>query len=233
MVPSKLLISMYNIIYKNYRFINSVLTFGFDEWWRKKAVLKMKRFIKDEEGVNILDCACGCGDMTFHIKKVFKNAAIYAVDGNESMLDIAKKRVSGVNFKIAVCDNLPFEDSYFDAIVVSFATRNFYYSCESKKIFSEFSRVLKKDGIFFSLETSYPDNFFLALLFKVYISFIFKILFLFLDNSEKAAYLFLKSSVLKFKSSDLEKKVSDLFIIKEIKLFPYVVSLFICVKRPY
>ena len=231
MVPSKSLLLLYGKIYKKYRTINSILTIGFDEVWRRISVLKIKSIVKDRD-VRVLDCACGCGDMTYHLKKVLNKATIYAVDGNERMLEIAKKRVPGVVFVLSNCVELPFPEGFFDIVVVSFATRNLYYSDVGEGIFLEIARVLKKDGIFVSLETSFPDNFLLSLLFRVYLSFIFSILFIFMSKDEKGAYLFLKNSILKFKSKDLTSRISSLFTLKkEIKLFPYVVSLCVFIKR--
>ena len=53
-------------------------------------------------------------------------------------------------------ENLPFDDSSFDAITVAFGVRNF----ENLEVgLAEILRVLKPGGIFVVLETSVPTKF--------------------------------------------------------------------------
>ncbi|MCX7905688.1 MAG: class I SAM-dependent methyltransferase [Elusimicrobiales bacterium] len=227
------IVLFYNYIYGKYRIINSIITFGLDNLWRKKAVKIITRYIKDSKDTKIADCGCGCGDMTFYLKKFFKKSSIIGIDGNLNMISIAEKKVRDVTFLKAELENLPFEDESFDAVIVSFATRNIYYSENREKIFSEIYRVLKKNGIFFSLETTYPDNIFLSFVFKIYIEFIFALLFIFISLNEKKAYSFLKLSILRFKDKYFIERISNMFCIKRVLFIPYVVSLNICFKRSY
>lgn len=230
MTASKNIIKLYDRIYKIYRLFNFIITLGMDELWRKKAARFIFNFLKDKKDLRILDCACGCGDMTKHLKYFFPYSIIYGVDGNSNMLEIAKRRVFGVNFINSECSKLPFDDKYFDAVVVSFATRNLYYSNMSDEIFSEIKRVLKDNGFFFSLETDLPQNKFINKLFKIYISFIFFIIFLFLDKENKTAYLFLKNTVLNFSSKNLLNSFSD-FNFYKINIFFNAVTLVVITRN--
>lgn len=200
------IVSLYDGIYKVYRLFNFIITFGLDEFWRRKASRIVFNNLRDKKNIKILDCACGCGDMTKHLRFFLPDSIIYGVDGNLNMLEIAKRRVKGVIFINAFCEKLPFADGYFDAVVVSFATRNLYYSFNSREIFSEIKRVLKDDGIFFSLETNLPKNGFVYFIFRVYIELIFFIIFLFVGKDRKPAYLFLKKTVLNFSSDKLSSE---------------------------
>ncbi|MCX7641625.1 MAG: class I SAM-dependent methyltransferase [Elusimicrobiales bacterium] len=227
------IISFYDYIYKHYRVINSVITLGMDNLWRKKAVKIISCYIKDEKNTYILDCACGCGDITFYLKKFFKNSNIVGIDGNLNMLSLAKEKIKGITFLQTQCESLPFKNEHFDAVIVSFAMRNIYYSGNKEKIFLEIYRVLKKGGILFTLETSYPENVFLGLLLKIYLSFVFNFLFIFINSDEKNAYIFLKSSILNFRDKDFIESINHLFEVKRILLIPYIVSLCVCFKKSY
>lgn len=230
MSSSKNIISLYNRIYKIYRLFNFIITFGLDEFWRAKSAKNIFSFLKNRKDLRILDCACGCGDMTKHLRHLFPEAVIYGVDGNKNMLAIAKKRVCDVEFINSECSRLPFPDEYFDVIVVSFATRNLYYSNECDEIFSEMKRVLKEDGMFFSLETDLPQNKIVNKLFKLYIVFIFFLISIFLKKEEKGAYLFLKRTVLNFSSKNLLDNFLG-FQYKKINIFFDVITLLIFAKN--
>jgi len=73
------------------------------------------------------------------------------------MLEIAKNRLSKTNVKFhcAKAENLPFNDSKFDFIIVAFGVRNF---SDIKLSLKEIFRILKKNGKFICLEFSDVNN---------------------------------------------------------------------------
>lgn len=226
--PSSGIVLMYNRIYKVYRFLNFLLTLGLDEYWRKKTIYLSKMFIENPS--KILDCACGCGDLTVHLEREFRDAKIYAVDGNSNMLLIANKRTKRAILVNSMCDKLPFEDEFFDAVFVSFALRNLYYSANRQKIFNEIARVIRKGGFLISVETSYPENKVFAFFIRVYLNLIFFVLIFFLNREEKKAYLFLKNSIIKFKVDDFLKERKEFNFFKKT-LFPFIIKVIFGVKN--
>jgi demethylmenaquinone methyltransferase/2-methoxy-6-polyprenyl-1,4-benzoquinol methylase len=69
---------------------------------------------------------------------------------------IAKKQLGNkIEMVIGDSENLPFEDSSFDAITVAFGVRNFE---TLEKGLAEILRVLKPNGVFVILETSVPTK---------------------------------------------------------------------------
>ncbi len=219
---------MYDRIYRVYRSINLLLTLFMDVWWRKRCVKQAREIISD--GGRILDCGCGTGDLTVYIEKEFPRAVVYAVDANENMLSVAKRTVKRAVILKAFCNNLPFDDEFFDCVFISFALRNFFYSNDSEKIFMEIARVLKKGGRLVILETSVCENVVMRFFLKVYLTLVFSIAYFFVDSKQKSAYDYLKKTILMFRMDDFIDKNRHLFDFKCIKLFPYVIKVCIGVK---
>ena len=148
---------MFDNISENYDGLNRVISMGTDISWRKK-VLKM---ISDANPSNILDIATGTGDLAILMSET-KATSITGIDISEGMLAIGKEKVTDkkldhkVVLKYGDSENIPYEDSYFDAITVAFGIRNFE---NLDKGLQEIQRVLKPKGIFVILETSVPDKF--------------------------------------------------------------------------
>jgi ubiquinone/menaquinone biosynthesis C-methylase UbiE len=84
---------------------------------------------------------------------------LYAVDGSERMLEMAKKRAKelemDVKFRVAEAESLPFPDNYFDTVVSSFI---FCTVPEPEKAMGEIKRVLKSGGRAIFLEHTKSDN---------------------------------------------------------------------------
>ncbi|AMQ17920.1 class I SAM-dependent methyltransferase [Thermococcus peptonophilus] len=72
---------------------------------------------------------------------------LYAVDGSEKMLEIAKKRAKelgiDVKFRVAEAESLPFPNDYFDTVISSFV---FCTVPNPKRAMGEIKRVLKPGG---------------------------------------------------------------------------------------
>src|SRR5207248_8939864 len=83
---------MFSDISRRYDFLNHFLSFGLDYYWRRKAVKIVKANIAAIESPNILDIACGTGDLSFEILKQIPNAQITGIDLAEPMLEIFRKK---------------------------------------------------------------------------------------------------------------------------------------------
>ncbi|MFA6713472.1 MAG: class I SAM-dependent methyltransferase, partial [Bacteroidales bacterium] len=88
--------NMFDGIAKNYDLLNRLLSFGIDVLWRKKLV----RHIKKSGSGNILDLACGTGDLTRALYK--KGFVVTGLDISGNMLEVAKKKLSRVGEKAGV-----------------------------------------------------------------------------------------------------------------------------------
>ena len=148
---------MFDNIAGNYDKLNRVISFGIDVKWRKKVL----KIVSDSNPKIILDIATGTGDLAILMTET--NAEkIIGLDISDGMLEVGriKIRQKNLNDKIemvlADSENMPYADSYFDAITVAFGVRNFE---NLEKGLSEILRVLKPNGVFVILETSVPEKF--------------------------------------------------------------------------
>ena len=147
---------MFDTISENYDRLNRVISFGIDIKWRKKVL----QIVTQSNPKTILDIATGTGDLAILMAQT-KAPKIIGLDISAGMLEVGKKKIQYKNLSntiemvLADSEEMPFEDSYFDAITVAFGVRNFE---NLEKGLAEILRVLKPNGVFVILETSVPDK---------------------------------------------------------------------------
>jgi len=95
---------------------------------------------------DVLEIACGTGRVTRHLRqRLDKGAKLVASDISSAMLEIARKRVEGVELHEADAGKLPFKDASFAAVVCAFGVMFFP---DKPAAFREARRVLRKGGTF-------------------------------------------------------------------------------------
>ena len=127
-------------IYKFYDLINTVLTFGFDKSWRKKAVSNLI-------GKSVLDLGSGTGAAYEQLL----NFETTAIDPDIKMLELN----AFDNKVLGSAENLPFEDNSFDNVFCSFVWRNV---SNTNNAMNEVYRVLRPGGKFILLDMTRPKN---------------------------------------------------------------------------
>ncbi len=207
---------MFNNISHRYDFLNRVLSFGIDIYWRRRAIRELKR----DHPKQILDMATGTGD--FAIACLAANPdRVVGVDLSPGMLSYGKKKMEakGLTDKIQMlegdAEKILFPDATFDAITVAFGVRNFENLLQGLQ---EMNRVLKPGGKLIVLEFSQPKPWFAAfynLYFKHILPRVGKIF-----SKDFAAYNYLYESVQAFPSGDAFLQVMDQASFKERKQIP-------------
>lgn len=153
----------FDTIARTYDRLNRVMTLGLDRRWRRRAV---KEVVSGQQPVvNVLDVACGTGDMCVELLK--RGCTVTGVDLSEEMLAIAKVKGEKLKVKVEVADaeNLPFEEESFDGVTCAFGVRNFVHL---EKGLSEMLRVLKPGGRMVILELATPDSKLLCPFYNLY-----------------------------------------------------------------
>jgi len=183
--------SIFDNIAPRYDFLNHLLSFGVDHYWRKKALQLTK---VGSESV-LLDVACGTGDVAIEAYKQGVTNVIGA-DFSHNMLGLFKQKRDWIDGKVvqSTAEQMPFKDNSFTNITVAFGVRNFY---DIKEGFASFHRVLRKDGKATIIEFQLPENKFFRTLYKFYFK---KILPLVggIVSKNKGAYQYLPDSVEEF-----------------------------------
>lgn len=188
---------IYAEVYRSYELVNHVLTLGLDILWRRKAAQLAPKC----QGSFWLDVCSGTGEMAqFLSKQAGDNTKIVALDFSLPMLAEAraKKHMEKVLFSIGDAGILPFSDSIFDLVTISFATRNINPGKQGLiSYLSEFRRILKPGGMLIHLETSQPRPKLLRKLFHTYVKIVVKPVGTFLSGS-RAGYTYLSFTIPRF-----------------------------------
>ncbi len=147
---------MFADIADDYDRINTILSFGVHNAWRKKAVLESGA----KPGDRVLDCATGTGDLAIEFKKtVGHEGYVLGTDFCKEMIEHAPAKADKeqlvVEFEVADAMNLPYEDNSFDISSIAFGIRNVDDPLICLK---EMARVLKPGGKVVVLEFGQPKG---------------------------------------------------------------------------
>jgi demethylmenaquinone methyltransferase/2-methoxy-6-polyprenyl-1,4-benzoquinol methylase len=199
----------YTRIWGSYELINSILTLGMDSLWRMKAVRWVIKNHRSGSAVagKFLDICSGTGQTAINLSSGLRRlpypSCIIAADFSSQMLTqaaatIHEKGITNISFTLADALLLPFADNSFDAITISFATRNLDALPEHLlRAFREFHRVLKPGGCFYNLETSQPPLKIIRWFFHLYVKLTVKPIGWLISGS-KSSYAYLSSSIRSF-----------------------------------
>ena len=220
---------MFNKISKRYDILNHTLSLGMDYIWRKKAIKMITNNPKE-----ILDIATGTADFALSAAK-YTDANITGIDIAENMINIGKKKIKKkklserIKLSIANSENLPFNDSSFDAITAGFGVRNFE---NIEQGLYEMYRVTKKNGIVVILEPSTPSTFPLKQLFSLYFNYILPFIGKII-SADANAYTYLPNSVKEFPNGKEFTEILKKTGFEKAKFFSLsfgIVSLYVAIK---
>ena len=99
--------------------------------------------LKDVRGKKVLDIGCGPGIYAKILKK--RGADVYGIDISEKEIEIARRHVKGVDFKVGSVYNLPYKPHSFDFVVAALVVEHFR---DLAKAFRAIRRMLRRTGIF-------------------------------------------------------------------------------------
>lgn len=139
--------AMFDGIARRYDLANDVLSLGQARRWRTATF----RAVGAEPGERVLDLAAGTGTSS----AVFAAAAVDVVpcDFSTGMLAVGKSRRPDLGFTAGDATRLPFADSAFDAVTISFGLRNVV---DTSAALTEMRRVTKPGGRLVVCEFSQP-----------------------------------------------------------------------------
>lgn len=136
---------MFDEVGKNYDLTNTVLSFGLDAYWRRRATA----LLNPRPGERILDVAAGTAVSTARLART--GATCVACDFSYGMLRAGSRRA--VSKVVGDALRLPFADASFDAVTISYGLRNV---ADVPQALREFARVTKAGGRLVVNEFSTP-----------------------------------------------------------------------------
>jgi demethylmenaquinone methyltransferase/2-methoxy-6-polyprenyl-1,4-benzoquinol methylase len=182
---------IFDSIASRYDFLNHLLSFGFDYYWRKKA---LKLSCIDKNSI-LLDIACGTGDVAIEARKQGVEK-IFGADFSFNMLKLFSGKspwIRGRSMQM-VAERIPLKESSVTNITVAFGVRNFY---DIQEGFNSFYSVLKPEGKTTIIEFQLPSNPLFKWLYKFYFKKILPVIGG-LISGDKEAYSYLPRSVEEF-----------------------------------
>ncbi|MFD1677979.1 demethylmenaquinone methyltransferase [Alicyclobacillus fodiniaquatilis] len=148
---------MFNGIAHKYDFMNTLMSFGMHQSWRRYAIKRARI----APGMHALDACCGTADFTLEIARtVGPSGRVTGLDFSEEMLAVGQNKVrnSDVRMQITLMQGnvlqLPFEDNRFDAVTVGWGLRNVP---DIDVALQELYRVVKPGGWVVSLDMGKPS----------------------------------------------------------------------------
>lgn len=196
--------TMFAEISGKYDQMNDLLSFGVHHKWRKKAV----KLSGAKNGMKVLDCATGTGDLAIEFKKAVGKGEVIGTDFCAEMLEYAppkaKENNLDIKFEIADVMNLQYDDESFDISSISFGIRNVDDTLTGLK---ELARVVKKGGKVIIIEFGQPKGIF-SVFYNIYSKFIMPTLGKLFARS-KAAYEYLPQTAAKYPCRDDFTKIMD------------------------
>ncbi len=147
------IVDMFNQIAPTYDVANRVLSLGVDVSWRKFACRYMLEIFK-ERSINIVDVACGTGDMMGLWSEISKEfgvevKSLTGIDPSSGMLKEARAKFPNFKFIEAYADNTTLASGEAQILSISYGIRNVV---ERKAALREFNRVLALNGYVVVLE---------------------------------------------------------------------------------
>lgn len=151
------IINMFDSIANSYDITNRILSFGIDINWRKEACKLSLNALSSKDKINILDVACGTGDMILHWIKYANNIeSIIGLDPSCNMLDIAKSKLpSNVNLINGEATSINLDNDSIDILSIAYGLRNIV---DLETALKEFFRILRHNGILVILEFTRKEN---------------------------------------------------------------------------
>ena len=147
------IVDMFNQIAPTYDVANRVLSLGVDVSWRKFACRYMLEIFKNKS-INIVDVACGTGDMMGLWSEISKEfgvevKSLTGIDPSSGMLKEARAKFPNFKFIEAYADNTTLASGEAQILSISYGIRNVV---ERKASLKEFNRVLALNGYVVVLE---------------------------------------------------------------------------------
>jgi demethylmenaquinone methyltransferase / 2-methoxy-6-polyprenyl-1,4-benzoquinol methylase len=131
--------AMFDRIARRYDLLNTVLSFGADARWRRRAA----RAAGPPPDGRALDVACGSGKLTEELRRRAPRGLVVGLDFSGRMLQVAAAEAPGPRYVRGDGLRLPFPDETFDAVTVAFGLRNF---TDPEGGLCEMRRVLRPGG---------------------------------------------------------------------------------------
>jgi len=198
----------FNSIAGKYDFMNTLMSFGMDNAWRKKTV----KIVNAKSGMKVVDVCCGTGKLSQELAKaVAPEGQVVGIDFSEKMLEEGRKNleqspyIRNITLLQGDAMNITFERNTFDGATIGWGLRNLP---DVRQGIQELVRIVKPGSMVVSIDMGKPNVPGFKQLYWVYfekiVPFLGKI-----GAGKKGAYHYLFESARAFES---QSELKQLFI---------------------
>lgn len=100
--------------------------------------------LEKEPFYDLLDCGCGTAPMLTLLHEKYPEKHLTGIDITPKMIEAARaKQMDNVELLVGDCENLPFDDNSFDAVI---CCQSFHHYPNVQGFFNSVYRVLRPDG---------------------------------------------------------------------------------------
>lgn len=207
--------SLFRDIANHYDGINTILSWGQMDSWRKKLVALAD---PPPRGL-VLDLGAGTGEVTYHLLQAMEGGEVVALDFSSEMLEKARGKLLSDQERVSFClgdaMDLHFPDNTFDCTLTAFVLRNVE---DIHQVLQEMRRVTKKGGRILSLDLGRPQQFFFRHLYFLYFNHVLP----FLGNlimGQGKPYTYLRDSLQDFPHQEGLAQLFRLVGLREVEYF--------------
>lgn len=155
---------LFRVVATRYDVITRLLSFGQDRYWKEVLLRRVSRRVPRD----ILDVACGTGDLTLALARRLPDARVVGMDLTPEMIHRARRRAARaqrraaraggpagtIQFDLGDMSALTYHDSQFDLVTAGYALRN---APDLTATIAELHRVLRPGGVLGILDFSRSD----------------------------------------------------------------------------
>jgi demethylmenaquinone methyltransferase/2-methoxy-6-polyprenyl-1,4-benzoquinol methylase len=147
---------MFEHIAPRYDAFTQLFSFGMDARWKAELMDWFDAHVGAE--CDVLDVACGTGDLALRAAGLRPSARVTGIDAAEGMIGLARARVRGVDagrvrFETGDLTRLPLADGSVDVVMAGYALRNVP---RYESALAELHRVLRPGGVLLTLDFYRP-----------------------------------------------------------------------------
>jgi demethylmenaquinone methyltransferase/2-methoxy-6-polyprenyl-1,4-benzoquinol methylase len=184
-------VDIFNRISSLYDTINTCLSLGLDQSWRKALCRSITPSKK-----KLLDCATGTAEQLRLVLKYCTQIEIgVGIDPSYPMLSKGYDKLKNYNSRyelhVAAAEQIPYPDHSFDVVTISFGIRNVQ---DLNKSLEEMYRVLCPGGQLLILEFAEPENRFFRFFHTLYLEWVVRKVGYWLSK-DRDAYSYLSSTI--------------------------------------
>jgi len=158
----QLVTPLFDLIAPRYDRFTRVFSYGMDARWKRQLLLWIVRdHAEAADGtVDVLDVACGTGDLAFRTVEAMPNARVLGVDVSERMLELARARLTPslsprLSFANGDLAQLDVQSASIDVVTAGYAVRN---APDPRQAIAELARVLRPGGRLYVLDFFRPRS---------------------------------------------------------------------------